>query len=124
MRPPLRIAVLECDTPLPETDSRYHGYGGVFTALLKSSAKELNHGDRLDPETDLQISRWDIMSNMEYPNMEDIDAVLLSGSSWSSPGIVDTLNNSKKAYARIFPGITHMKTYRGPTDSWNSLTQS
>lgn len=81
MRPPLRIAVLECDTPLPDTDSRYNGLGGVFTALLKSSAKSLNHPDRLDPETDLEISRWDIMSGIEYPKLEDVDAVLLSGSS-------------------------------------------
>jgi hypothetical protein len=81
MYPPLRIAVLECDTPLPIADNRYNGYGGVFTALLKSSAKILNQPDRLDPEPDLQISRWNIMSGIEYPKLEDIDAVLLSGSS-------------------------------------------
>ncbi|CEJ58459.1 hypothetical protein PMG11_07113 [Penicillium brasilianum] len=80
MRPPLRIAVLECDTPLLDTESRYHGYGGVFAAHLKASAKTLNQSERLDPETDLQISRWDILSRMEYPKLEDIDAVLLSGS--------------------------------------------
>lgn len=81
MRPPLRIAVLECDTPLPNTDSRYHGYGGLFTTLLKSSAENL---DRLDPETDLRISKWDIVDGTEYPKLEDIDAVLLTGSSRSS----------------------------------------
>jgi hypothetical protein len=85
MRPPLRIAVLECDTPLPNTESRYHGYGGVFTALLKSSAEKL---DRLDPETDLQISKWDIVDGIEYPKLEDIDAVLLTGSSTSFFGHV------------------------------------
>jgi hypothetical protein len=81
MRPPLRIAVLECDTPLSNADSRYNGYGGVFTALLKSSAKTLTQPDRLDPESDLQVSRWDIMNGIEYPKLEDVDAVLLSGSS-------------------------------------------
>lgn len=50
----------------------------VFTALLKSSAEKL---DRLDPETDLQISKWDIVDGTEYPKLEDIDAVLLTGSS-------------------------------------------
>jgi len=30
---PLRIAILECDTPLPGTSSKYGGYGGVFTSL-------------------------------------------------------------------------------------------
>jgi hypothetical protein len=81
MRPPLRIAVLECDTPLPHADARYKGYGGVFAALLKSSAKTLGLPDRLDPGIDLQISRWDIVGGTEYPRLEEIDAVLLSGSS-------------------------------------------
>lgn len=95
MRPPLRIAVLECDTPLLDTESRYHGYGGVFAALLKASAKTLNQSERLDPETDLQISRWDILSRMEYPKLEDIDAVLLSGSSWLFLGIFHARNQEK-----------------------------
>jgi len=80
MRPPLRIAILECDTPLPSTESRYHGYGGVFTALFKSSAEKLD----LDLETDFQISKWDIVDGTTYPKLEDIDAVLLTGSSRSS----------------------------------------
>ncbi|KAJ5159880.1 uncharacterized protein N7482_006884 [Penicillium canariense] len=84
MRPPLRIAVLECDTPLPNTNCRYNGYGGVFTALLTASAKALNHLDRLGPETGLQISKWDIVSGTEYPKLEDIDAVLLTGSKHNS----------------------------------------
>jgi hypothetical protein len=88
MRPPLRIAVLECDTPLPDTDSRYHGYGGVFTALLKTSAETLHQGDRLDPETDLQISRWDIMSRIEYPKL---GCCLRVSSSCDSPRVLTTL---------------------------------
>ncbi|OKP12026.1 hypothetical protein PENSUB_2384 [Penicillium subrubescens] len=92
MRPPLRIAILECDTPLPDADSRYNGYGGVFTALLKSSAKTLNQSDRFDSEIDLQISRWDIMNGIEYPKLEDVDAVLLSGSRYNSYEDVPWIN--------------------------------
>lgn len=78
---PLRIAVLECDTPLPPIDDRYGGYTGVFTTLLKASAKALNKPEQLDPENDLVISQWDIVNADKYPNLEDIDAVLLTGSS-------------------------------------------
>ncbi|KAJ5098307.1 Glutamine amidotransferase type 1 [Penicillium argentinense] len=84
MRPPLRIAVLECDTPLPNIDARYGGYAGVFTSLLKESAKALDGPDKLDPESDLVISKWDIVNGEEYPKLEDIDAVLLTGSKHNS----------------------------------------
>lgn len=81
MRAPLRIAVLECDTPLPNTNARYNGYGGVFISLLRASAKALNQPDRLDPETGLEITKWDIVNGDKYPKLEDVDAVLLTGSS-------------------------------------------
>lgn len=84
MRPPLRIAVLECDTPLPNTHAKYGGYGGVFESLLRASAKKLNDDNgpyQLDPDRDLQISKWNIVDEDKYPNLEDIDAILISGSS-------------------------------------------
>jgi hypothetical protein len=85
MQPPLRIAVLETDTPLPAVNERYNneGYCGVFSALLKSSARALGN-ERLDPETGLQITKWDVVTAQEYPKLEDIDAVLLTGSSQCS----------------------------------------
>lgn len=81
MHQPLRIAILECDTPLPKTHSRYNGYGGVFISLFKSSANELNQPSRLNPGIGLKFERWDIVNGDKYPNMEDIDAVVLTGSS-------------------------------------------
>ena len=77
----LRIAILECDTPLPETKKRFHGYGGVFEFLLRSGAKALNRPD-LDPETSLEISFWQVELHPDkYPDPEDIDAILITGSS-------------------------------------------
>lgn len=79
--PPLRIAVLECDTPVPKANAKYHGYAGVFTSLLRKSARALNEPDKLDPESGLEISRFDIVNGTEYPKLEDVDAILLTGSS-------------------------------------------
>jgi hypothetical protein len=81
MRSPLRIAVLECDTPPDATNTRYGGYRGVFTSLLKESARALDQPTRLDPETDLEITGWDIVNGEEYPRLEDVDAILMTGSS-------------------------------------------
>jgi hypothetical protein len=82
MTPPLRIAVLECDTPLEQTNAKYGpGYHGVFKKLLLDSAQALNQPEKLDPQSGLDISRFDVVTAQEYPNLEDVDAVLLTGSS-------------------------------------------
>lgn len=79
--PPLRIAILECDTPVEKVNNKYGGYRGVFSLLLRESAAALGQPDKLDPETGLEISGWDVVTAQEYPNLEDVDAVVLSGSS-------------------------------------------
>jgi hypothetical protein len=79
MRPPVRLAILECDTPLPNTKAKYGGYGGVFEKLLNSGARALG---RPDSEVGLQISKYDVVSDLEnYPKLDDIDAILITGSS-------------------------------------------
>ena len=77
----LRIAILECDNPLPKTKEKFQGYGGVFKFLLQSGAKALGRPD-LDPEGGLEFSFWQIESNPDkYPDPKDIDAILITGSS-------------------------------------------
>lgn len=78
---PLRIAVLECDTPVDKINRKYNGYFGVFSLLLRASANVLNQPDRLDPDSGLDITRWDVVGTQEYPKLEDVDALLLTGSS-------------------------------------------
>jgi hypothetical protein len=78
---PIRLAILEADTPLPNTKAKFQGYGGVFELLLRSGAKALERPD-FDATTGLEISRWQIELEPEkYPNPEDIDAILITGSS-------------------------------------------
>ena len=80
MQPPLRIAVLECDTPLEGTKAKYGGYGGVFEALLRAGAQSIDDPARLDPKSGLDISTFDVVEKQEYPRLDEIDAVLLTGS--------------------------------------------
>ncbi|KAK4935725.1 hypothetical protein LTR10_023268 [Elasticomyces elasticus] len=81
---PIRIAILECDTPLPKTKERFQGYGGVFELLLRSSAKALNRPE-LDPEKGLEISKWQVELDPDnYPDPETIDAILITGSKHDS----------------------------------------
>ena len=80
MRPPLRIAVLECDDPAPNVKEKYGGYGRMFKELLESGAKQLAEADHgMKPELD--VTKFDVVNTEQYPKFEDVDAVLLTGSS-------------------------------------------
>ena len=78
--PPLRVAVLECDTPLDRTRAKYGGYGGVFRALLESGAEALAKEKGNTKPVDLEITKFRVETEEIYPNLDDIDAVLLTGS--------------------------------------------
>lgn len=94
MRPPLRIAVLECDTPLANTQKFYGGYGGVFKALLSAGAQKLADDTHSDPVA-LDISTYDVVNAELYPDLSNIDAVLLTGSR-ESPSTL------------VFPQVSHI----------------
>ena len=80
---PLRIAVLECDTPLDSIRGRYGGYGRIFKALLEAGAI---NDPRLSvqPNHGLEITKFDVVGTEQYPNLDDIDAVLLTGSKYNA----------------------------------------
>jgi hypothetical protein len=79
MKTPLRIAILECDTPLPDIVARYGRYDRIFSTLLEAAAE----ASGLSPKKDLELSGFDVVDKQEYPDIEHIDAVLISGSSAS-----------------------------------------
>ncbi|KAB8255809.1 class I glutamine amidotransferase-like protein [Aspergillus pseudonomiae] len=97
MRPPLRIAILECDTPIESVDKRYNGYYGLFSQLFRECAKSLG----LDPEAGLDITRWDVVHAQEYPKLEDVDAIVQTGSKHDSfendPWILKLVEYTQKA---------------------------
>ena len=86
MRSRLRLAILECDTPLPQTGKQYGGYGGVFKALLTSGAKAEGFAT-LDEA--FEVTTHQIVDEPDsYPNIDNVDAFLLTGSSSFLPCVV------------------------------------
>jgi hypothetical protein len=79
MQLPLRVAILECDTPLDPVVDKYGRYGDIFKALLRTAADSLSQPDF--SSKNLELSAYDVVSKQEYPDLENVDAVLLSGSS-------------------------------------------
>lgn len=86
MKPPLRIAILECDTPLAGTRHKYGGYGGVFKALLEAGADALGQPDVISSKKGLELTKWDVEREEHYPRPEEIDAILITGSSKLTSG--------------------------------------
>ena len=83
MKPPLRIAILECDTPLPGTRAKFGGYGGVFKALFNAAADALEEPDVISSKKGMEFSVYDVVTKQEYPDLDSIDAILFTGSSKS-----------------------------------------
>ncbi|KAI0132810.1 glutamine amidotransferase class-I [Xylariales sp. AK1849] len=80
---PIRLAILEADTPVPGIRAKYGGYGGVFTHLFKRACDSLNPPQSL--ESQLDLSSHDIVNDLSsYPDPETLDAVLISGSKHNS----------------------------------------
>lgn len=97
---PLRLAILEADTPQPQTRERYGGYTGVFTALLNAAAQSLSPPQKL--EELVSITGYDVVKNLDsYPALDDVDAVLITGSRHtafeSDPWIVNLVDFAKRA---------------------------
>jgi GMP synthase-like glutamine amidotransferase len=80
MKLPLRIAILECDRPLDKTTAQYGRYGRVFRQLLERAADALGHPG-LDAKQGLEISYWAVEAEDKFPDLEDIDAIMMTGSS-------------------------------------------
>lgn len=78
MRTRPRLAILECDTALPGITKKYGGYGGLFKVLLNAGARAEGF-EKLDDALDVTI--YHIEDDPDnYPDLNDIDALLLTGS--------------------------------------------
>lgn len=74
----LRVAVLECDTPIDSVKARYGTYGDLFNSLLQEGLNSLSD---CAANIDLLTSKWNVVENPVYPAIADFDALLLTGSS-------------------------------------------
>lgn len=76
--PQVRLAILECDTPVDAVRLKIGKYGDIFEKLLNKGLEE----SQLTPDQlTLQFSKWDVVTAQEYPKQGEYDALLLTGSS-------------------------------------------
>lgn len=104
---PIRLAILEADTPPAGTHARYNGYRGVFThlftrALASPSQEPLSSYLTITAHDVVNISPSDPYAN--YPSLSEIDAILITGSKHSAfendPWILTLTEFVKKAITK------------------------
>lgn len=81
---PIRLAILEADTPPATTHARYSGYRGVFTHLF---TRALSSPSSQSLSSYLSITAYDVVNNYQpsdYPPLSDVDAILITGSKHSA----------------------------------------
>ncbi|KAI0873568.1 putative class I glutamine amidotransferase [Hypoxylon argillaceum] len=80
---PIRLAILEADTPIPAIQAKYHSYGGVFTHMFERACASYSHPVSL--ESQLALSSHDIVNDLDaYPDPETIDAILITGAKYNA----------------------------------------
>ena len=84
----LHIAVLDCDTPVPNVYAERGLYSDIFAALLRKSVEKTPSL----PPVDLQFSKYDCVAG-HVPSEDDllqIDGVIITGSGMFPFGSVTT----------------------------------
>jgi hypothetical protein len=93
---PIRLAILLNDTPQPKTLARVGNYKAVFSELLTAACAPESL------ESQLTITSHDVVNDLDsYPALEDVDALLLTGSKHTAfeddPWILKLVEYTKKA---------------------------
>lgn len=78
-----RLALLVCDTPLPSIVAAQGAYPIIFTTWLVASASR---------DMKLQLDPYDVVHN-EYPDPEQYDGILITGSAASAYDETDWVLN-------------------------------
>ncbi|KAL8996850.1 MAG: hypothetical protein Q9169_003752 [Polycauliona sp. 2 TL-2023] len=77
---PLRIAILECNDGIPPTLEKYKSYGAMSATLLQAGAEAAGL-----TKQHLETSLWDVINRVgNFPKLENVDAVFLTGSKHDS----------------------------------------
>jgi hypothetical protein len=79
MPPLLRIALLECDELEGEIKQEYGSIGNVYKGLLEAGASRLEATVPCG-RPQLAIFSYDVVKKQEYPDIDTIDAVFITGS--------------------------------------------
>lgn len=76
----IHIAVLVCDTPIQPILRKYGDYFSIFQDLLRKALKDLEISEKFK-DIMVEFSEHQMVDNNRFLDLEDVDAILLTGSS-------------------------------------------
>jgi hypothetical protein len=77
----IRLAIFECGIPLPLARERYGTYGGMFEALFAAQQSPKTTAT----EKKITFSKYPVdRDEAEYPDLSEVDVILMTGSSKSA----------------------------------------
>ncbi|KAL9602067.1 MAG: hypothetical protein Q9219_002063 [cf. Caloplaca sp. 3 TL-2023] len=85
---PQHIAILDCDPLIPSICAKYGSYGNVVTTFLQAGAASI--GLLSDS---FVFSSWRVDVELIYPDLEEIDAVVITGSRFNAYEDVEWINS-------------------------------
>jgi GMP synthase-like glutamine amidotransferase len=99
---PIRLAILEADTPQPKTNAKYGGYRGVFLSLFQRACASTNPPQELS--TIVSLSAHHVVNELDpFPALSELDAILITGSKHNAfdndPWIVRLVEYTAQALA-------------------------
>ncbi|KAG8899473.1 hypothetical protein FRB99_006700 [Tulasnella sp. 403] len=106
----LRLALLVCDTPVPQVVERHGAYPQIFTTFLRTALKK----NALDSLADFELEPYDVVKGI-YPNPEDLtgegafDGILISGSAASAYDPLPWITQLVKYTAKLIREYRHIK---------------
>ena len=74
---PLRVAILEADTPIPEIEEQFGRYGDIFANLFLTAGATMTPPMTAD---DFYFTKWDVEKSELYPDINDVDHIVITGS--------------------------------------------
>ncbi|KAK0383333.1 hypothetical protein NLU13_9246 [Sarocladium strictum] len=101
----LRIANLNCDTPVPNVRPRHHTYGSMFHPLLVAAAQ------RTAPHVAIRSTDFDVVTG-EYPEtLDDFDALLVTGSASSSYDDAEWIRGLARYLREVYQSQPRVKMF-------------
>ena len=74
----LRLALLICDTPIPNVLEHEGDYNEVYHSYLRRSL-DVYQKDNAQ-KVDFQLDGYDVRFKEEYPNLDEYDGIVITGS--------------------------------------------
>ena len=118
---PFRLAIFECDTPIDPIRERSGTYGDICASILAAALKDVPTKTAIEPV----FTSWDVVDKQEYPNLEQVDGILLTGSSkflaWEILPVQNIFSCTSDNTRRL-KNTTPLPTIHGFYD-WSTLSE-